>query len=170
MRLRVPALAAAAAILVAAAAPAVACPPRPSRFDPPAGALLREGEAITIVGPAALRLRRYEELRLWSTAGQIPLRVERDDSTYDNVRLVPTAPIPVGAQVHLVAASDEHPGWTAPLGAKSPWWTAAARDRRAELASFFVRLGVFGFLPFGLAFVATRVIIIRRRKRVIRDL
>lgn len=169
MRLRLLALAAVAAVVsILAAAPAGACPRRASRFDPPAGALLAEGGAITVSGPAAIFLASFGELRLWSTDGQIPLRVERDG--LDRLRLVPTAPLPVGAQLHLVAATDSHPGWTAPLGSSSPWWTAAVRDRQAELRTFFLRLGAFGLLPFGLAFAVTRTIIIRRRKRAIGDL
>jgi hypothetical protein len=169
MRLRLLALASAAVCIAAASAPASACPGRGySSFSPPAGGLLREGSEITVTGPAAVRLARAGELRLWSTDHQIPLRVE--EGRRGRIQLVPAAPLEVGTQYHLVAASDDHPGWTAPLGVKSPWWTAAARDRRAELGTLASRLAAFGLLPFALGFVVTRTIIIRRRRKVIREL
>lgn len=171
MRLQPLAFATVALCLSAAvSAPAVACPgwTRASAFDPPAGALLRDGDAITVTGRAARRLASVGELRLWSRDHQIPLRV--DEARGNWLRLVPTAPLEVGAQYHLVAATDSHPGWTAPLGVSSPWWTGATRDRRAELLTFAARLLGFGLVPFGLAFVATRTIIIRRRRKVIGEL
>lgn len=169
MRLRALTVAAVALLLSAVAAgPAVACPSRASSISPPAGGLLREGDAITVTGMAAYRLAHAGELRLWSTDHQIPLRAEVGPGV--RVRLIPTAPIVVGTQYHLVAATESHPGYKAALGASSPWWTAAVRDRQAELGTFALRLAAFGFLPFGLAYALTRTIIIRRRRRIVRDL
>lgn len=168
MSQRLPILLAAATFLTAGAATADACPRRSASFSPPAGSLLHDGDAITVGGRALRHLPRGAELILWADDHQIPLRVEGD--RWSRLELLPSEPLHVGERYHLVLASDRHPGWTAPAGMPPAWWVAAEPDRRAVFGALFGKLALFGALPFALGFVATRGIIIRRRRRVVESL
>jgi hypothetical protein len=158
---RLPAVAIVAVLVAAVSAPADACPSRSSWFTPVPGSVLEEGEAITIEHRGVGTLRGA--LFLKSSTDVVPLRVESDAGR--RVRLVPAGPLAIGQRYHLVTESAAHA-----LGRQPIWWIAGERDLRADLQAGAARLALFGLLPFAFGYAAVRKIIIRRRRRIIRDL